>query len=201
MTLCQRCHAENMGTANFCANCGFHMRSIGQAAPAGNSPRDDAIAVEIAVKEHAEAERKLITALIVDIKDSVALISTLDPEHAHRIVHDVLGIMVDSVIKFDGHVLQPTGDGIYAVFGVPLAAQDHAQRAVYAALELQRRIRAYAESQRDGDPRIEVRTGIESGEVVLRHLDTGQATTYITVGQTVNLAVRVCRASHGRGQS
>ena len=191
MTLCQRCHAENMGTANFCANCGFHMRSIGQAAPAGNSPRDDAIAVEIAVKEHAEAERKLITALIVDIKDSVALISTLDPEHAHRIVHDVLGIMVDSVIKFDGHVLQPTGDGIYAVFGVPLAAQDHAQRAVYAALELQRRIRAYADAQRDGDPRIEVRTGIESGEVVLRHLDTGQATTYITVGQTVNLAARL----------
>jgi len=191
MTLCQRCYSENIGTANFCVNCGFQMRAAEQAVPAGNSPPDDAIVLEVAGKQHAEAERKLVTALIVDIKDSVALISALDPEHAHRIVHDVLGIMVDSVIKFDGHVLQPTGDGIYAVFGVPLAAQDHAQRAVHAALELQRRIRAYAQAEHNGDPPIEVRTGIESGEVVLRHLDTGQGMTYITVGQTVNLAARL----------
>jgi class 3 adenylate cyclase/tetratricopeptide (TPR) repeat protein len=194
MMLCQRCHSDNISTANFCANCGFRMRSTGQAAPAGNGPPDDEIFLEIAGKDHAaEAERKLITALIVDIKDSVALISTLDPEHAHRIVHSVLGIMVDSVVKFDGHVLQPTGDGIYAVFGAPLASQDHAQRAVYAALELQRRLRTYAEAeaQRVGAPLIEVRAGIESGEVVLRQLDTGQGTTYITVGQTVNLAARL----------
>jgi len=167
------------------------MRPAGQAAPARSEPSDDAIVLEIVAKDDiAEGERKLITALILDIKDSVALISTLDPEHAHRIVHSVLGIMVDSVIKFDGHVLQPTGDGIYAVFGAPLASQDHAQRAVYAALELQQRIRAYVELEGDGTL-VEVRAGIESGEVVLRRLDTGQGTTYITVGQTVNLAARL----------
>ena len=192
MVLCQRCHSDNVDTANFCANCGFRIRSVDQGAPAGTGHPDDAIVLEFAAKEPAaDGERKLITALIVDIKDSVALIGTLDPEEAHRIVHAVLGIMVDSVVKFEGHVLQPTGDGIYGVFGAPLASQDHAQRAVYAALEMQRRLRAYAAARRDGEPLIEVRAGIESGEVVLRHLDTGQGTTYITVGQTVNLAARL----------
>ena len=190
--LCQQCRSENPSTANFCGSCGFRLRPAGQAAAAGTDAPDNAIVLDIPAKDRpADGERKLITALIVDIKDSVALIGTLDPEHAHRIVHSVLGIMVDSVVTFEGHVLQPTGDGLYAVFGAPVASQDHAQRAVYAALEMQKRLRAYAENRHDSEPRIEVRAGIESGEVVLRNLDIGQGTVYITVGQTVNLAARL----------
>jgi class 3 adenylate cyclase/tetratricopeptide (TPR) repeat protein len=138
-----------------------------------------------------EGERKLVTALIVDISGSVALVSALDPEHAHRIVHAVLRTMIDSVRQFEGHVLQPTGDGIYAVFGVPRAVQDHASRAVHAALEMQKRLRTLAENRRPGEPLIEVRAGIESGEVVLRDLDLGQGSVPITVGHTVNLAARL----------
>jgi class 3 adenylate cyclase/tetratricopeptide (TPR) repeat protein len=192
MMLCPRCQANNVSTANFCGNCGFQLRSGGKAVRADNGSPDDPLVLEVPAKARStDGERKLITALIVDIKDSVALIGTLDPERAHGIVHSVLGLMIDSAVKFGGHVLQPTGDGIYAVFGVPLASQDHAQQAVYAALEMQSRLHAYAAGRRDSEPLVEARVGIESGEVVLRNLDTGQGIVYITVGQTVNLAARL----------
>ena len=190
--LCPRCQSDNAGSANFCGNCGVRLRSVGTTAPAANGSAGDAIVLDTPAKDClADGERKLITALSVDIKDSVALIGPLDPEHAHRIVHSVLGIMIESVLKFDGHVLSQTGDGISAVFGAPAAYQDHAQRAVYAALEMQRRLRAYTEDRRGSEPLIEVRAGIESGEVVLRNLNTGRSTVYLTVGQTVNLAARL----------
>jgi class 3 adenylate cyclase/predicted ATPase len=192
MMLCPGCQSDNADSANFCGNCGVRLRSVGTTAPADNGPPGDAIVLDTPAKDRlADGERKLITALSVDIKDSVALIGTLDPEHAHRIVHSVLGIMIASVLKFDGHVLSQTGDGICAVFGAPAAYQDHAQCAVYAALEMQRRLRAYSEERRGSEPLIEVRAGIASGEVVLRNLNTGQSTVYLTVGQTVNLAARL----------
>jgi class 3 adenylate cyclase/tetratricopeptide (TPR) repeat protein len=190
--LCKRCQYNNVEAGNFCTHCGFRLHPARHAAPAFNGPPGDKVLLDASAKDRpSDGERKLITALIVDIKDSVVRIGSLDPDKTHRILHSVLGIMVDSVVKFGGNVLQPTGDGIFAVFGVPLAAQDHAHRAVYASLDLQQRLRAYAGERRDDEPLIEIRIGIESGEIVLRDLDTGQGTALITVGATVNLAARL----------
>lgn len=159
--------------------------------PSGDSPRQTTNPDNPADEPALEGERKLVTALIADIKDSVKLIGSLDPEKAHGIVHSVLGIMVDSVVKFGGYVLQTVGDGLYAVFGAPTAYHDHAQRAVYAAIQMQDDLRAYARNTKDDEPPIEVRVGIESGDVVLSSLDNGREAVYITVGQTVNLAARL----------
>src|SRR5262249_26081058 len=84
-----------------------------------------------------EGERKTITALFADIQDSTALIEALDPEAARRLIDPALQLMMDAVHRYEGFVVQPTGDGIFALFGAPLAHEDHPQRALYAALLMQ----------------------------------------------------------------
>ncbi len=184
---CRACGAVASASARFCDQCGTGLAVL--TGPAGVP----ALKLEPAGAGNAglAGERKLLTALIADIKDSVRHVGAMDLELAHRVIHSVLAIMVDSVVKFDGYVLQTVGDGIYAAFGAPKAYHDHAQRAVYAAIEMQNRLRAHARNVKRGEPVIEVRVGVESGEVVLGSLDNGRESVLITVGQTVNLAARL----------
>ena len=83
-----------------------------------------------------DGERKIITALFADIKGSMALMEDLDPEEARRIIDPALQFMIDAVHRYEGYVVQSTGDGIFAFFGAPIAHEDHPQRALYAALRL-----------------------------------------------------------------
>jgi len=140
-----------------------------------------------------EGERKTVTALLADIKGSTELMEDLDPEEARAIIDPALKLMIDAVQRYDGYVVQSTGDGIFALFGAPLAHEDHPQRALYAALRMQEEMRRYAARLREaGDLPIEARVGVNTGEVVVRTIATGTAKTeYTPIGHTANLASRM----------
>lgn len=140
-----------------------------------------------------DGERKTITVLFADIKDSMDLLESLDPEDARRLVDPALEIMVDVVRRFNGCVVQSTGDGIFALFGAPIAHEDHPQRAIYAGLELQERIRRYSDTLREsGRLPIFVRVGVNTGEVVVRSVRTDdQRVEYTPIGHPTSLASRL----------
>ena len=109
----------------------------------------------------ADGERKTITALFADLKGSTALIEGLDPEDARAIIDPALQIMMDAVHRYDGYVAQALGDGIFALFGAPIAHEDHPQRALYAALRMQEEMRHYAEKLREeGGAPLQMRVGM-----------------------------------------
>ncbi len=121
------------------------------------------------------------------------LLESLDPEDARRLVDPALEIMVEVVRRFDGRVVQSTGDGIFALFGAPIAHGDDPQRAIYAALELQDRIRRYSDSLREsGRLPIFVRVGVNTGEMVVRSVKTDDARVeYTPIGHPTSLASRL----------
>jgi class 3 adenylate cyclase/predicted ATPase len=138
-------------------------------------------------------ERKTITALFADIKDSTALIEDLDPEAAQHLIDPALQLMMDAVHRYEGFVVQPTGDGIFALFGAPIAHEDHPQRALFAALLMQAESKRYAEQlRREQGINLQIRVGVNTGEVVLReiHKDDLHA-DYTPVGHSTHLAARM----------
>ena len=136
-----------------------------------------------------DGERKNVTALFADIRGSTELMAALDPEDARAIVDPVLKLMIDTVSRYDGYIVHSTGDGIFAVFGAPIAHEDHPQRALYAALAMQEVIKEYAAvSDANGRIPVEARVGVNTGEVVVRTIMTGE---YAPIGHTTNLASRL----------
>jgi class 3 adenylate cyclase/predicted ATPase len=140
-----------------------------------------------------EGERKTITALFSDLKGSTALTEGLDPEDARAIIDPALHVMMDAVHRYDGYVAQALGDGIFALFGAPIAHEDHPQRALYAALRMQKDMRRYSDQLRlKGGTPLQLRVGVNTGEVVVRsiHKDDLHA-DYVPVGHSTNLAARM----------
>jgi class 3 adenylate cyclase/tetratricopeptide (TPR) repeat protein len=140
-----------------------------------------------------DGERKTVTALFADIRGSTELMKDLDPEEAQRIVDPALKLMVDAVLRYDGYIPQSTGDGIFAVFGAPVAHEDHPRRALHAALRMQEGLRRYsAKLVAEGGVPLQCRIGVNTGEVVVRSISTGQdQTEYAPIGHTTNLASRM----------
>jgi predicted ATPase/class 3 adenylate cyclase len=139
-----------------------------------------------------EGERKQVTVLFADIKDSTEFITDLDPEAAQQLLDPVLHAMMDAVHRFEGTVNQVLGDGIMALFGAPLAHEDHALRACYAALTMQTSMREYTETvRRTHGIEIRIRVGLNSGEVVVRAIGNDLHMDYSAVGQTTHLAARM----------
>ncbi len=115
-----------------------------------------------------DGERKTITALFADIKGSMDLIEDLDPEEARHIVDPALQLMMDAVHRYEGYVVQSTGDGIFALFGAPIAHEDHPHRALYAGLRMQEESKRYAETLRvEKGVNLQIRVGVNTGEMVL----------------------------------
>jgi class 3 adenylate cyclase len=140
-----------------------------------------------------DGERKTITALFADLKGSTALIEGLDPEEARAIIDPALQLMMDAVHRYEGYVAQALGDGIFALFGAPIAHEDHPQRALYAALRMQEEMRRYGDQVRlkHGVP-LAMRVGINTGEVVVRSIRKDDLhTDYVPVGHSTNLAARM----------
>jgi class 3 adenylate cyclase len=129
-----------------------------------------------------EGERKVLTALFADIKGSTALMRELDPEEARAIIDPALRHMIDAVHRYEGYVVQSTGDGIFALFAAPIACEDHPQRALYAALAMRDALREYGArlAARHGHG-IEVRIGVNTGEVVVREIQTSGRTEYTPI--------------------
>ncbi len=139
-----------------------------------------------------EGERKQVTVLFADIKDSTELIKDLDPEAAQQLLDPALHRMMEAVHRFEGTVNQVLGDGIMALFGAPIAHEDHALRACYAALTMQTAMREYTETvRRTHGIEMRIRVGLNSGEVVVRAIGNDLHMDYSAVGQTTHLAARM----------
>src|SRR5208282_250736 len=194
---CAKCKAENPPTSDFCGKCGTPLTNGAGAAAATSSPLESASNVRVAQEssspEALEGERKTVTALFADIKGSTELERDLDPEEARAIVDPALKLMIDAVHRYDGYVVQSTGDGIFAMFGAPLAHEDHPQRALYAAIRMQEDLRRYGATLRErGRAPIEIRIGVNTGEVVVRAIQTAAGhAEYTPIGHTNNLASRM----------
>jgi class 3 adenylate cyclase/tetratricopeptide (TPR) repeat protein len=194
---CSSCGFANAPGIKFCGECGKPLAEAAKEStprePRSYTPKHlaDRILADEARGE-PEGERKTVTALFADIKGSMELIEDLDPEAARAIVDPALKIMMDAVHRYDGYVAQSTGDGIFALFGAPVAHEDHPQRALYAALRMQEEIRRYSDRLRaDGRQPFQARVGANTGEVVMRSVSTGEHVEYVPVGHSTSLAARM----------
>jgi class 3 adenylate cyclase/tetratricopeptide (TPR) repeat protein len=193
---CPGCGRENPPGQKFCHGCGRPLGHAEQGSAPDRSPRDYTpkhLADKILQSKSAlEGERKQVTVLFADVKSSMELAGELDPEEWHRVLERFFRILADGVHRFEGTVNQYTGDGIMALFGAPIAHEDHAQRACYAALWLRDELRRYADELRmERGLNFSVRMGLNSGEVVVGKIGDDLRMDYTAQGHTVGLAARM----------
>jgi class 3 adenylate cyclase/tetratricopeptide (TPR) repeat protein len=198
---CARCGHGNRPGGRFCTECGTPLPRAEAAAEGGAAPSREPPAAYtpahlaskiLASRSAIEGERKQVSVLFADIKGSTELIRTLDTEEAQRLLDGAVAVMMDAVHRFEGTVCHAMGDGIMALFGAPIAHEDHALRACYAALALQEGMRRYAdEARRSHGALVEARVGLNSGEVVVRVIRDDLGLDYTAMGQTVHLASRL----------
>ena len=195
--ICPKCHFENPPGFKFCGQCTAPLQGDTGTRKAKSTQEKPVAAVRVgawqADASALEGERKTVTALFADIKGSTELEQDLDPEEARAIVDPALKLMIDAVHRYDGYIVQSTGDGIFGLFGAPVAHEDHPQRALYAALRMQEELKRYSTGLREhGNLPIEARVGVNTGEVVVRSIATGEGQTeYTPIGHTTNLASRM----------
>ncbi len=194
---CPSCGFSNEPGEKFCGGCGIDLTAAPQipeskfSSPQAYTPKH--LAEKILTSKGAlEGERKQVTVLFADLKGSMELLADRDPEEARKLLDPVLERMMEAVHHYEGTVNQVMGDGIMALFGAPVAHEDHAVRACYAALRMQRRVTLYAdEIQRGGGTPVQIRVGLNSGEVVVRAIGSDLHMDYTAVGQTTHLAARI----------
>jgi len=218
---CSRCQHDNPPESNFCLGCGAPLGltclSCGVGLPSasrfcnkcGAPVKTDAtdqrrytspqsytpkhLAEKILTsKSTLEGERKQVTVLFADLKGSMELLADRDPEDARTLLDPVLQLMMEAVHRYEGTVNQVMGDGIMALFGAPLAHEDHAVRACYAALRMQESAQRYSEAvRRSHGIEVQIRVGLNSGDVVVRSIGSDLRMDYTAVGQTTHLAARM----------
>jgi class 3 adenylate cyclase/tetratricopeptide (TPR) repeat protein len=188
---CQACQNDNPEGARFCNGCGSKLEAPTPASPQTYTPEH--LREKILTSRAAMiGERKQVTVLFADLKSSMELLADRDPEEARRLLDTVVVHMMDAVHRYEGTVNQIMGDGIMALFGAPLALEDHAMRACFAALRMQETLGRYAEQvQRTEGISLKVRVGINSGEVVVKEIGSDLKMEYTAVGQTTHLAARM----------
>src|SRR5262249_1642813 len=222
MMQCPRCQHENREGRRFCAECAAPLAVACQSCGFANEPGEKYcgggaapltvasrppepkftspqaytpkhLAEKILTSRSAlEGERKQVTVLFADLKGSMELLADRDPEEARKLLDPVLERMMEAVHRYEGTVNPVMGDGIMALFGAPLAHEDHAVRACYAALRMQESVAQYAEAvfRAHGVP-IQIRVGLNSGDVVVRAIGSDLHMDYTAVGQTPHLAARM----------
>ncbi len=186
---CPSCGRANPASFRFCGECGGTLGS--QTPRASYTPKH--LADKILTSRSAlEGERKQVTVLFADVKSSMDIAGSLDPEELHRILDRFFQILADGVHRFEGTVNQYMGDGIMALFGAPIAHEDHAQRACYAALHLREELRRFADELRRAEGlSFSTRMGLNSGEVVVGKIGDDLRMDYTAQGQVVWLAQRM----------
>jgi class 3 adenylate cyclase len=193
---CANCGGRLSSTAKFCPECA-HPATTASAGTRPLASRETYTPRHLAEKilnskSALEGERKHVTVLFADLRGSMELLADRDPEEARRILDPVLNVMMEAVHRYEGVVNQVLGDGIMALFGAPIAHEDHPVRACYAALEMQKAIgRQTEEMRRNLGIEVQVRVGINCGEVVVRSIGSDLRMDYSAVGQTTHLAARM----------
>src|SRR5713226_7104110 len=218
---CIRCQTDNREGRRFCSKCGAALAAVCSSCGFSNEPGDEFcggcgerlgapsstvtrlaspesyipkhLAERILTSKGAlEGERKQVTVLFADLKGSMELLADRDPEEARKLLDPVLERMMEAVHHYEGTVNQVMGDGIMALFGAPLAHENHAVRACYAALRMQDVVRRYSEELRRAQGvEVQIRVGVNSGEVVVRSIGSDLRMDYTAVGQTTHLAARM----------
>src|SRR6058998_2978186 len=197
--VCSSCGADVEAGSKFCDGCGVLLAPPGAAGPGPARfavPESDTpkhLAEKILTSKSAlEGERKQVTVLFADLKGSMELLADRDPEEARKILDPVLERMMEAVHRYEGTVNQVMGDGIMALFGAPITHEDHAVRACYAALRMQESLRRYTDdARRTPGVEVQIRVGLNSGEVVVRAVCSDLRMDYTAVGQTTHLAARM----------
>src|SRR5215469_5649488 len=190
--ICDSCRHQNPAGARFCNNCGAALAAPTiTREPRAYTPRhlvDKILASQSALR----GERKLVTVLFADVVRSMELAERVDPEEWHRLLDRLFRILAGGIHTYEGTINQYTGDGIMALFGAPIAHEDHAQRACAAALDLARELGALAEDvRRESGLEFAVRMGLNSGEVVVGRIGDDLRMDYTAQGHVVGLAARV----------
>src|SRR5262245_5266749 len=190
---CAACGRANRDDARFCDECGARLGAGTPGSPPGPPRTPRRLGREVLASRSAlEGERKQLTVLFADVKGSLALAGSTGAEDWYGILDRFFQIMTQGIARFEGTVNQYAGDGLMALFGAPIAHEDHAQRACYAALYLQQQLRRWANELRMSRGfDFSVRMGLNCGEVVVGAIGDARFPDYTAQGQTVGLAARM----------
>ncbi len=193
--LCPGCRAVNPPANRFCLECGGSLTEgplEGRlASPSTYTPRHLADRI-LTTRAALEGERKQVTVLFADIENFTGIAEQLDPEVLHQLLDRVFAILLEVIHRYEGTINQFTGDGVMALFGAPLALEDHALRAVEAALEIQESMAASAgDLQALCGVTLGLRIGLNTGRVVVGKIGDDLRMDYTAQGDTVNLAARL----------
>ncbi|NIS70351.1 MAG: AAA family ATPase [Proteobacteria bacterium] len=195
--VCPNCGAEVPLDRQFCGECGHDLRKpketppIDYSQPQSYTPKFLADKI-LTTRSSIEGERKLVTVLFADVANYTAIAEKLDPEEVHQVMDGCFNILMDEIHKYEGTINQFTGDGVMALFGAPVAHEDHAQRACYAALSIQKAIGEYGEKiRKDCGVNFKMRIGLNSGPVIVGSIGDDLRMDYTAIGDTTNLAARM----------
>ncbi len=195
--ICPLCSWENLPGDKFCGECGHALTepekapAIDYDQPRSYTPKYLANKI-LTIRSSIEGERKLVTVFFADVANYTSNSEELDPEEVHQMMDGCFKILMDEIHKYEGTINQFTGDGVMALFGAPVAHEDHAQRACYAALSVQRALNQYGEKLREAHGIVfKMRIGLNSGPVIVGAIGDDLRMDYTAVGDTTNLASRM----------
>ena len=203
--ICPECGIANRLGSQFCKKCGHDLTKLAEAPPVdydypqSYTPKFLADKI-LTTRSSIEGEHKLVTVLFADVANYTALSEKLDPEEVHQIMDGCFTILMDKIHRYEGTINQFTGDGIMALFGAPVAHEDHAQRACHAALAIQKAIGVYGEKiKKDTGVDFTMRIGLNSGPVIVGSIGDDLRMDYTAIGDTTNLAARMEDAARPGG--
>ena len=194
---CPECGNANSPGSKFCDKCGHDLRKAAEAPPIDYTQPQSYTPKYLADKilttrSSIEGERKLVTVLFADVANYTSIAEKLDPEEVHQIMDGCFKILMDEIHRYEGTINQFTGDGVMALFGAPVAHEDHGQRACHAALSIQKAIGGYGERlQTERQIAFKMRIGLNSGPVIVGSIGDDLRMDYTAVGDTTNLAHRM----------
>jgi class 3 adenylate cyclase/tetratricopeptide (TPR) repeat protein len=195
--ICPKCKTTIRTGSKFCDKCGHELKKPKEASgidfsqPQSYTPKFLADKI-LNNRSSIEGERKLVTVLFADVANYTSMAEKFDPEEIHQIMDGCFKILMDEIHSHEGTINQFTGDGVMALFGAPVAHEDHAQRACHAALSIQKAIGEYGEKlKEDREVDFNMRIGLNSGPVIVGSIGDDLRMDYTAVGDTTNLAARM----------
>ena len=196
-SICPECNASNPPEFNFCGKCGHKLREpqdsilVDYSEPQNYTPKHLADKI-LTTRSSIEGERKLVTVLFADVANFTSISENIDPEEVHRLMDGCFKNLMAEIHRFEGTINQFTGDGVMALFGAPLAHEDHGRRACHAALSIQKSMGNYGEQlKKEYGVEFKMRVGLNSGPVVVGSIGDDLRMDYTAVGDTTNLASRM----------